>query len=138
MEKFMMSPSVSREDMNPHNVKVGNEFENNLLLTGKMIFTDSLSDLDCKVITGLLPLEKVKSDYENPDAHIKKYCKGLAVEFTVPNLDIHKGRSIAEYLFLKYNGLHIIINLSKGTMYVGRKFKRNEIYEEVNGVLRKL
>jgi len=135
MEKYKFSNTVAREDLNPHNIKIGNEFENNLLLTGKKLFTDSLTDLDCKVTTGILPLDKIDA----PDIHNKKFCKGLAVEFSVDRFVRWDYSKLAEYLFFKYDDLHIIIDDEKDSIYVGRKFRSNVLYERTNkGILRKL
>lgn len=131
MDTFNFSKSVSFSDLNNSGMRIGPEFMNNLLITGRDFFTNSMPDIKVRIITGILPLLAIKKE----DTHQKKFCKGLAVEFYYDELEPWVGNKLHEYIFKKYKGIHIIMDYENKTVYLGRKFKSNKLFHKQNGVL---
>ncbi len=124
--------NVTFNSLNPHNFHLKNDYINNLLSTAFLILPviDELIE-KVEVRKGFLSRSYVRATIKNVKPYEYQHTIGLAIEVTWSDWSYDSALIVAEKLFSSIEeGLKIIINPKRNTLFIGRGVKKSSIEED--------
>lgn len=133
MSDFKITDKVDIRALNPYDVKLGNEYLDNLLATGFAIVSrmHALVGVELELVKAFVPIGKIKTDLKDEaNAYDRKYSHGLALSFTWPSFLETIALRTAMELYDQYHeaGLHIVVDPFAKTLSVYRKMKDRKVF----------
>lgn len=133
MSDFKLTKHIDLSILNPYDVKLGNEFMDNLISTSLSIIPplfQSVGD-ELEVVRAFYPRSRLELDLgDKANAYARKYTYGLALSFKwksfAENLAIRIAMDLADVL--TEAGIHIVVDPFEKELRVYRKMKDSKVF----------
>jgi len=133
MSDFKLTNKIDLSILNPYDVKLGNEYMDNLISTALSIIPLAFTMIgtELEVVRAFYPKSRLEVDIgDRANAYDKKYTYGLALSFKWKSFTENSAIRIAIDMFdtLSEAGLHIIIDPYKEELRLYRKMKDRKVF----------
>ena len=133
---LLFAPNIDMWSINPYNVKMGNEYLDNVITTALAIIPKvyiAANSAELKVTRAFVPKGKILEEKGiDANSYERKYGQGLALSFTWTEFNQDIAMQIAMDLFDNFNegdrGIHIVVNPITRELSVYRKMKDTKLY----------
>jgi len=133
MSDFKLTDKIDLSILNPYDVKLGNEFNDNLISTALSIIPKAYMMIgsELEITRAFYPKGRLEAEIgDKANAYERKYTYGLALTFKWKSFTENSAIRVAMDLFdeLQEQGLHIIIDPYKLELQVYRKMKDRKVF----------
>lgn len=133
---LLFAPNIDMWSINPFNVKMGNEYLDNVISTALSIIPkvyNMIGSNELKITRAFVPKGKIIEEKGiDANSYERKFGQGLALSFTWNEYDQTIAMQMAMDLFDNFNegdrGIHIVVNPITMELSVYRKMKDKKIY----------
>lgn len=133
MSDFKLTSKIDMSILNPYDVKLGNEYIDNLISTALSIvpLAFTMIGTELEVVRAFYPKGRLEAELgDKANAYDRKYSYGLALSFKWKSFTENSAIRIAIDMFdmLSEAGLHVVIDPYKQELRLYRKMKDRKVF----------